>query len=128
MKHRIKLTESDLHRIIKESVRCVLNEIGDTDDGQYILGRMEGRQKNRGDFDAAKNTSNYALGQRVSKYKNRTPDNFQDFDRCESSNFYGYRDETDPQLSQNVLGVRNNQSDYERNVRRNYIGRVSKFK
>ena len=32
-KNRIKLTESQLHEIIKESVKNVLNEIGDTPQG-----------------------------------------------------------------------------------------------
>ena len=34
MKRRIRLTESDLHRIVKESVNKVLNEIGDTKKGR----------------------------------------------------------------------------------------------
>ena len=40
-KNRIKLTESQLHEIIKESVKNVLNEIGDTPQGQYMLGRLK---------------------------------------------------------------------------------------
>lgn len=39
-KKLIKLTESDLHRIVKESVNKMLNEIGDTPKGQYTLGRL----------------------------------------------------------------------------------------
>ena len=45
-KHRVKLTESDLHRIVKESVKKVLNEISDTPKGQHILGRLNARQQN----------------------------------------------------------------------------------
>lgn len=41
----IRLTESDLHRIISESIQNVLNEIGDTYRGQYMLGRVAGGQK-----------------------------------------------------------------------------------
>lgn len=44
MKRTIKLTESDLHRIILESVKMAINEIGDTPDGQYDLGRAAGRR------------------------------------------------------------------------------------
>jgi hypothetical protein len=44
MRKIIKLTESDLHRIIAETVKSTLNEIGDTDDGQYDLGRAAGRR------------------------------------------------------------------------------------
>ena len=43
MKQRIKLTEGDLHRIVKESVKRVLKEIGNTTKGQYMLGRLYGR-------------------------------------------------------------------------------------
>lgn len=48
MKQRIRLTESDLHRIIKESVKRVMNEAGDTKRGQYMLGRLKNRQSNGG--------------------------------------------------------------------------------
>ena len=48
-KKLIKLTESDLHRIVKESVNKVLNEIGDTTKGQYMLGRLAARTKMKGD-------------------------------------------------------------------------------
>ena len=48
MKKTIRLTESDLHRVIKESVNRILNEIGDTRRGQYMLGRLRNRQSFRG--------------------------------------------------------------------------------
>lgn len=35
-KKLIRLTEADLHRIVKESVNRILNEIGDTAKGQYM--------------------------------------------------------------------------------------------
>ena len=41
MRQKIRLTESDLHKIIKESVNRILNEIGDTHEsgeGDYALG------------------------------------------------------------------------------------------
>ena len=37
MKQMIRLTEGQLHRIIDESVRKVINEIGDTKRGSYML-------------------------------------------------------------------------------------------
>jgi hypothetical protein len=43
-KKKIRLTESDLHNIIKESVNKILNEIGDTSNGQYLLGKLAQRQ------------------------------------------------------------------------------------
>ena len=50
MKKVIRLTEKDLHNIIKESVDNILNEIGDTDKGQFALGRLAQRNydKNKG--------------------------------------------------------------------------------
>lgn len=46
-KKLIRLTESDLHRIVKESVNKILNEIGDTERGQYALGAVQARAQNR---------------------------------------------------------------------------------
>ena len=48
MKRVIRLKESDLHRIITESVKRTLNEIGDTKRGQYMLGRLRNRQSEGG--------------------------------------------------------------------------------
>lgn len=42
-KNLIRLTESDLHRIVEESVKQIINEIGDTPRGQYMLGRLAGK-------------------------------------------------------------------------------------
>ena len=47
MKKVIKLTESDLHRIVENSVNRILNEIGDTQKGQYMLGRLQRRYGNK---------------------------------------------------------------------------------
>lgn len=43
-KKLIRLTESDLHGIVKESVQKILKEIGDTPQGQYLLGRAYQRR------------------------------------------------------------------------------------
>ena len=51
-KKLIRLTESDLHRIVKESVNKVLNEIGDTPYGQYMLGRAYSRELERTGYPA----------------------------------------------------------------------------
>jgi hypothetical protein len=45
---RKRMSESYLHRIVKESVNRVLNEVGDTKRGQYMLGRLKNRQSNGG--------------------------------------------------------------------------------
>ena len=54
MRKIIRLTESDLHRIIAETVKSAINEIGDTDKGQYALGAASARRSKRAD-DALKN-------------------------------------------------------------------------
>lgn len=46
-KKLIRLTESDLHRIVKESVNKVLNEVWDIDDNGIIDYDEHGRAKNR---------------------------------------------------------------------------------
>lgn len=43
-KRIIKLTEQDLHKIVKESVNKILNEIGDTEKGQQALGALQARK------------------------------------------------------------------------------------
>lgn len=49
MKNIIRLTESDLHRIVKESVQKILNEVGETDGGQDKLARLAARKSVNGD-------------------------------------------------------------------------------
>jgi hypothetical protein len=46
-KKLIRLTESDLHKIVKESVNRIINEIGNTDKGQDALGQVRGRADKR---------------------------------------------------------------------------------
>ena len=53
MKKKIKLTEAQLHKVLTESVKKILKEIGDTPKGQYMLGRLAGRYTN--DRNAATN-------------------------------------------------------------------------
>lgn len=43
MKQRVRLTESDLHRMIKEAVSEVLNEYGETPKSHFMLSGVEGR-------------------------------------------------------------------------------------
>lgn len=47
MKQKVKLTESELRNMIAETVKSVLNEIGDTDKGQDALGQVYGRALRR---------------------------------------------------------------------------------
>jgi hypothetical protein len=59
-RQQFKVTESQLKDIIKESVRSILKEIGDSQVGQYQLGRLAARKKEQGDDDAYKNVVNHA--------------------------------------------------------------------
>ena len=47
MAKTIRLTESELKSMIAESVKNILNEIGDTDHGQELLGRAAGRAQKK---------------------------------------------------------------------------------
>lgn len=52
-KKLIRLTESDLHKIVKESVNRIINEIGDTEKGQRALGALTAAKfkgKKKGDW------------------------------------------------------------------------------
>ena len=66
----IRLTESDLHRIVKESVNRVLNEIGDTERGQYMLGRLSKRKSLQGKPQDAKNVFDYGSNKRKEELNN----------------------------------------------------------
>lgn len=59
-KKLIRLTESDIHRIVKESVNKILNEIGDTPKGQLALGAVAGRANVRGNRNTEMAASNKA--------------------------------------------------------------------
>ena len=48
MKKVIRLTESDLHNLIAEGVKNALNEVGNTPEGQNLLGRHDAVAKQRG--------------------------------------------------------------------------------
>ena len=50
MKQTIKLSESELKRVIVESVKRVLKESGNTKRGSYLMGRAGKRNLVRGDI------------------------------------------------------------------------------
>lgn len=64
MRRVIRLTESDLHKIVAESVKQAINEIGDTPEGQKKLGaaaarRYERMKKNNPDSKEYKDQEDY---------------------------------------------------------------------
>ena len=91
-KKLIRLTESDLHRIVKESVNRVLNEIGDTPKGQYMLGRLQGRQMNNGKNKSAVETSRYSASEMNKIHSMEFPPYENDVSHA---NLLGYADERD---------------------------------
>lgn len=54
-----RITESDLHKIIEESVKKTLNEIGDTEKGQFTLGAVRGRAQQIAHKEYASDKPNY---------------------------------------------------------------------
>lgn len=61
MKKLVRLTESDLHKIVNESVKKIMiNELGNTPNGQQMLGRVSGRAYSRGDYDYGDEVMDYA--------------------------------------------------------------------
>lgn len=69
-KKQIRLTESDLHRIIRESVNKILNEIGDSEYGQYMLGRLSKKKSLKGKSKEAKDVFDYASNKRREEIDN----------------------------------------------------------
>ena len=67
-KKLIRLTEQDLHWIVRESVETALNEIGDTQKGQYMLGRLRARYVDDG-IGIGSDVENVAY----KGYKSKTP-------------------------------------------------------
>ena len=125
MKKIVKLTESDITRMVME----VINEIGNTPKGQYMLGRLQGRQSNQGNYCAACDTRNYATQQTDKKFPDgRTTNNIgYGYDVMSTANDLGYADEKNPQLSQDMTNSGGNIGNYYRNVRNNHLNGVSKF-
>lgn len=136
-KNTIKLTESEFHRLINESVNQILNEIGDTPNGQYMLGRLHARQLNREDNWQASETSKYANNALEKRYPdvynkdkysniNDWADNLFDYNRGGLCFSFGHRDEENPERSKEIMNQPD--SEYERRIRRDVIPNVSKFK
>ena len=93
MKQMIRLTEGQLHRIIDESVRKVINEIGDTKRGSYMLGRLANKNFAASCRDKASDYDCYMNGYGDESAK--TYDSFGDGDegnrRRIQNNYYRYK-------------------------------------
>ena len=119
-KKLIRLTEGDLHRIVKESVNRVLNEIGDTPRGQYMLGRLQGRQLKNGDSKSAARTAMYS-GSEQGKFYPNDMDNYEDLSY---SNLLGFEDEKNGEPYENNKFIN---QDYPRKFRATHLNGIRKF-
>lgn len=130
---KIILSESDIMKMVKEAASRVLNEIGDTPKGQYMLGRLDGRYSKRlrhGSHDYEEELRNLEKANSISKYaseKQLDPSRF-DSDATEEEILslptayrLGYYDE--------AYGLPYKYSDEEEDnkFRKKYLGGISKF-
>lgn len=91
--NRIRLTESQLHRVIKESVCKILNEIGDTERGQYALGALAARKDHlaRQEYQRGNYRNDYSnQSDAIDKYAGKQRANANGGDEFDTSNAEGY--------------------------------------
>ena len=69
MPNKIQLNEEQLKRIIKESIKNVLSEVGDTPKGQNKLGRLEKRKREEGNDEEGDRIAKYARKEQDAAYK-----------------------------------------------------------
>lgn len=70
-RQQFKVTESQLKDIIKESVKRILREVGETEDGQEKLGGLAARKSTRGDLKGFYDVEDYAKEKRNGNLKMR---------------------------------------------------------
>ena len=71
MRQIVILNEAQFQKVIAESVKKVINEIGDTPKGQYMLGRLAGRKAYRdNDLEGVVDTNMHAWKQHKSTDSN----------------------------------------------------------
>ena len=60
----VRLTESELHELVREKAAQIIKEIGDTPLGQYHLGRLAGRKMQQDDDKGYDDVHSYAFDKR----------------------------------------------------------------
>jgi hypothetical protein len=70
-RQQFKVTESQLKDIIKESVKRILREVGETEDGQEKLGGLAARKSTKGDLKGFYDIEDYAKEKRNGNLKMR---------------------------------------------------------
>ena len=99
MRRKVRLTESDLHRMIREAVIKAINEVGDSNRGQYMLGALAARKKMQGmekgitdDKSGYNDVSKYAANKRNNTNGEKMKQNsfYNGFHSGKDSREYGY--------------------------------------
>lgn len=111
MIQRIRLTEGDLHRIIRNCIDEALNEIGDTERGQYALGcvaaRNDMRQRqnyNNGNYEGArKNSKISGNADNIATQSRKDANGGSEFNQDNMNNYYKVKD----MYNANQQGYRN---------------------
>jgi hypothetical protein len=65
----VKVTESQLKAIIRESVKTILKEVGETEEGQKKLGGLAARKSFNGDYNGFSKVEDYAKSKRNGNLK-----------------------------------------------------------
>lgn len=90
-KNRIRLTESQLHNVIKESVKQVINELGDTVAGQARLGALAQRKSQQA----------MKMGQQYGTFSQQSHDKWQSANKIK--NYAAQKRQSAPQQQQHEL-------------------------
>lgn len=137
---KLILTESDLHTMVTEAVCRILNEIGDTPKGQYMLGRLDARYMKRmhDAEDEREREKMYRKSSEINNYaseKTLNPERYSDDeeDMFSLPNAYqlGYKDELGGTTASDSLvdyfGYENrlNNPEKDNEFRKKYLGGVS---
>lgn len=121
----VRLTESQLHNIIAESVEKILKEYGETEKGQAMLGRLAGRHMSRKDGgDKFREINQYASDKRKNMPINKrmnTANIFDDFADAQA------RHDSFDNGTNDEFGHSNSQKDYIQLSQRNKMRNWSKF-
>lgn len=138
---KLILTESDLHTMVTEAVCRILNEIGDTPKGQYMLGRLDARymKKMHGAKDEREREKMYRKASEINNYasektlnQERYSDDEEDMFSLPNAYQLGYKDELGGTTASDSLvdyfGYENrlNNPEKDNEFRKKYLGGVSK--
>ena len=111
----IRLTENELKEIIKESVRQIIEESGETLRGQWKMGKAARRQEKRGNYDRAAEIKDYARERSVDVLRSKRKDGIHGNDEFEDEVM---RDLRDASFSHGYEGTRKKVGDVLRGMKK----------